>query len=136
MDGVPGVSFAGIKAGETFTYRFPVRQNGTYWYHSHSGAQEQSGHYGPLIIDAAKPEPFQYDREHVVVLSDWTSENPMSVMARLKRRPNYYNFQRRTMGTFLHDVTKNGFKPTVTGCTCWPSTETTVSCRPGIRRSK
>src|ERR1035437_1836310 len=119
MDGVPGVSFAGIKAGETFTYRFPVRQNGTYWYHSHSGAQEQSGHYGPLIIDAAKPEPFQYDREHVVVLSDWTSENPMSVMARLKRRPNYYNFQRRTMGTFFRDVAKNGFKPTVTDRLEW-----------------
>jgi len=119
MDGVPGVSFAGIKAGETFTYRFPVRQNGTYWYHSHSGAQEQSGHYGPLIIDAAKPEPFQYDREHVVVLSDWTSENPMSVMARLKRRPNYYNLQRRTMGTFFRDVAKNGFKPTVTDRLEW-----------------
>ena len=119
MDGVPGVSFAGIKPGETFTYRFPVRQNGTYWYHSHSGAQEQSGHYGPLIIDAAKPEPFQYDREHVVVLSDWTSENPMSVMARLKRRPNYYNLQRRTMGTFFRDVAKNGFKPTVTDRLEW-----------------
>ena len=113
MDGVPGVSFAGIKAGETFTYRFPVRQNGTYWYHSHSAGQEQSGHYGPLIIDAAEPEPFQYDREHVVVLSDWTSENPMSLMAKLKRRQNYYNFQRRTVGTFFRDVAKDGFKPTV-----------------------
>jgi CopA family copper-resistance protein len=119
MDGVPGVSFAGIKAGETFTYRFPVRQNGTYWYHSHSAGQEQSGHYGPLIIDATRPEPFQYHREHVVVLSDWTSENPMRVMARLKRRPNYYNFQRRTMGTFFRDVTKNGFKPTVTDRLEW-----------------
>jgi CopA family copper-resistance protein len=119
MDGVPGVSFAGIKTGETFTYRFPVRQNGTYWYHSHSAGQEQSGHYGPLIIDAAKPEPFHYDREHVVVLSDWTSENPMRVMARLKRRPNYYNFQRRTVGTFFRDVAKNGFKPTVTDRLAW-----------------
>jgi len=113
MDGVPGVSFAGIKAGETFTYRFPVRQNGTYWYHSHSAGQEQAGHYGPLIIDAAEPEPFPYDREHVVVLSDWTSENPTRVMARLKRRPNYYNFQRRTVGTSFRDVAKNGFTPTV-----------------------
>ena len=112
MDGVPGVSFAGIKPGETFTYRFPVRQNGTYWYHSHSGFQEQEGHYGPLIIDAAKPEPFKYDREHVVVLSDWTPEDPMRILARLKRRPNYYNLQRRTMGTFFSDVAKNGFKPT------------------------
>jgi CopA family copper-resistance protein len=114
-----GRELRGIKAGETFTYRFPVRQNGTYWYHSHSGAQEQSGHYGPLIIDADKPEPFQYDREHVVVLSDWTSEHPMSVMARLKRRPNYYNLQRRTMGTFFRDVAKNGFKPTVTDRLEW-----------------
>lgn len=113
MDGVPGVSFAGIKAEETFTYRFPVRQNGTYWYHSHSAGQEQAGHYGPLIIDAAEPEPFQYDREHVVVLSDWTSENPTRVLARLKRRQNYYNFQRRTAGTFFRDVQSNGFKPTV-----------------------
>lgn len=119
MDGVPGVSFAGIKAGKTFTYRFPVRQNGTYWYHSHSASQEQAGHYGPLIIDAAEPEPFQYDREHVAVLSDWTSENPMSVMAKLKRRPNYYNFQRRTMGTFFRDVAKNGFKSTVTDRLEW-----------------
>ncbi len=119
MDGVPGVSFAGIKAGETFTYRFPVRQNGTYWYHSHSAAQEQSGHYGPLIIDAAEPEPFHYDREHVVVLSDWTSENPTHVMARLKRRPNYYNSERRTVGTFFRDVAKNGFKLTVTDRLEW-----------------
>ena len=113
MDGVPGVSFAGIKPGETFTYRFPVRQNGTYWYHSHSAGQEQSGHYGPLIIDAAEPEPFHYDREHAVVLSDWTSEHPMHVMAKLKRRQNYYNFQRRTVGTFFRDVAENGFGPTV-----------------------
>lgn len=119
MDGVPGVSFAGIKAGSTFTYRFPVKQNGTYWYHSHSGFQEQEGHYGPLIIDAAKPEPFKYDREHVIVLSDWTSENPMSILAKLKRRPNYYNFQRRTVGTFLRDAAKNGFKPTATDRLEW-----------------
>ena len=112
MDGVPGISFAGIKAGETFTYRFPVKQNGTYWYHSHSAGQEQSGHYGPLIIDAAEPEPFQYDREHVVMLSDWTSENPMSVMAKLKRQSSYYNFQRRTVGDFFSDVAKDGFKST------------------------
>ena len=113
MDGVPGVSYAGIKARESFTYRFPVRQNGTYWYHSHSAGQEQAGHYGPLIIDSATPEPFQYEREHVVVLSDWTSELPSRVLGRLKRRQNYYNFQRRTAGTFFQDVAKNGLKPTV-----------------------
>ncbi len=119
MDGVPGVSFAGITAGETFTYRFPVRQNGTYWYHSHSAGQEQAGHYGPLIIDAAEPEPFQYDREHVVVLSDWTPENPARVLARLKRRQNYYNLQRRTVSTFLRDAVTNGFTPTVTDRLEW-----------------
>ena len=119
MDGVPGVSFAGIPAGESFIYRFPVRQNGTYWYHSHSAGQEQSGHYGPLIIDAAKPEPFQYDREHVIVLSDWTSENPMRVMAKLKSRPNYYNFQRRTLGTLIHDMSRDGFGSAVTDRLKW-----------------
>jgi CopA family copper-resistance protein len=97
MDGVPGVSFAGIPAGETFEYHYPVRQNGTYWYHSHSGLQEQLGHYGPLIIDAAEPEPFDYQREHVVVLSDWTFENPYGILARLKKQANYYNRQRRTL---------------------------------------
>jgi CopA family copper-resistance protein len=113
MDGVPGVSFGGIKPGETFTYRFPVRQNGTYWYHSHSAGQEQAGHYGPVIIDAAGPEPFQYDREHVVLLSDWTSENPMRVMSNLKRQSSYYNFQRRTLGTFFRDKAKNGLRATL-----------------------
>ena len=96
MDGVPGVSFAGIPAGETFVYRYAVKQNGTYWYHSHSGLQEQLGHYGPLIIDPAEPEPFSYDRDHVVMLGDWTFENPYKVLARLKKQSNYYNFQRRT----------------------------------------
>ena len=119
MDGVPGVSFAGIKPGESFTYRFPVRQNGTYWYHSHSAGQEQSGHYGPLIIDSANIEPFLYDREHVIVLSDWTSENPMSIMSTLKRRQNYYNNQRRTAGTLFHDMSKNGFGSTITDRLEW-----------------
>ena len=96
MDGVPGVSFAGIPAGETFVYRYAVKQNGTYWYHSHSGLQEQLGHYGPLIIDPAEPDPFLYDRDHVVVLGDWTFENPYKVLARLKKQSSYYNFQRRT----------------------------------------
>ncbi len=96
MDGVPGVSFAGIPAGETFVYRYEVKQNGTYWYHSHTGLQEQLGHYGPLIIDPAEPEPFSYDRDHVVILGDWTFENPYKVLARLKKQSNYHNFQRRT----------------------------------------
>ncbi|MBN9113737.1 MAG: multicopper oxidase domain-containing protein, partial [Pandoraea sp.] len=76
MDGVPGLSFNGIDAGETFTYRFTVKQHGTYWYHSHSAMQEQTGVYGPLVIDAKDPEPFKYERDYVVMLSDWTDEDP------------------------------------------------------------
>src|SRR3546814_9797638 len=76
MDGVPGVSFPGIKPRSTFVYEFPLRQSGTYWYHSHSGLQEQQGHYGPMIIDLAEPDPVAYDREHVIVLSDWTFLHP------------------------------------------------------------
>ncbi|TDI25904.1 MAG: copper resistance system multicopper oxidase [Acidobacteria bacterium] len=104
MDGVPGVSFAGIPAGETFVYRYPVKQNGTYWYHSHSGLQEQLGHYGPLIIDPAEPDPFSYDRDHVVILGDWTFENPYKVLARLKKQSNYYNFQRRTFPELFNEA--------------------------------
>jgi len=113
MDGVPGVSFAGIAPGETFTYRFPVRQNGTYWYHSHSGMQEQLGHVGPLIIDADEREPFRYDREHVLLLTDWTFEDPMSVFRNLKTMEGYYNFQERTVADFFADVRQNGLAPTV-----------------------
>ena len=74
MDGVPGISFDGIPAGETFTYKFPVVQSGTYWYHSHSGFQEQSGVYGAIIIEP-KEEILEYEREYVISLSDWSDEN-------------------------------------------------------------
>lgn len=84
MDGVPGISFPGIPAGETFTYRYPLRQNGTYWYHSHTGLQEQLGHYGQLIVEPAEADPVGYDVEHSIVLSDWTFENPHHVLRKLK----------------------------------------------------
>lgn len=119
MDGVPGVSFAGIKPGETFTYRFPVRQNGTYWYHSHSGLQEQTGVYGPLIIDPAEVDPFQYDSDYVVVLSDWTFENPHRILANLKKESGYYNFQRRTMRDFFRDTSDKGLKATLSDRLMW-----------------
>jgi CopA family copper-resistance protein len=109
MDGVPGLSFHGIRPGETYVYRFKVRQGGTYWYHSHSGFQEQQGLYGPLIIDPLKPAPFRYDREHIVMLSDWTDENPERVLAKLKKRSDYYNFNQRTVGDFVKDVRTRGF---------------------------
>lgn len=108
MDGVPGVSFPGIPPGETFTYRYPVRQSGTYWYHSHSGLQEQTGVYGPLIIDPAGPDPVQYDREYVVVLGDWTFGDPNRVLANLKKMGGYYNFQRRTLGDLFGDAGDEG----------------------------
>ena len=119
MDGVPGVSYAGIKPGETFRYAFPVRQSGTYWYHSHSGLQEQQGHYGPLIIDPIEPEPFAYDREYVVMLSDWTFENPMSVLKNLKKQSDYYNYQRRTVPELFNDAEKNGWGKTVRERMVW-----------------
>lgn len=97
MDGVPGISFPGIPASETFTYRYPVRQNGTYWYHSHTGLQEQLGHYGQLIVEPAEPDPVEYDVEYSVVLSDWTFEDPHRVLWKLKTMEGYYNFQRPTL---------------------------------------
>ena len=83
MDGVPGLSFAGIAPGETFHYRIPVRQSGTYWYHSHSDFQEQLGHAGALIIDPDGPDPIAYDRDYIVMLSDWSDENPDTIYANL-----------------------------------------------------
>ena len=121
MDGVPHVTFPGIGPGETFTYRFPIRQYGTYWYHSHSGLQEQTGLYGPLVIDPAEGEPAPFDREHVVVLSDWTFEDPHRVLAKLKKRPDYYNFRRRTVFDFFRDVASNGLGATLRDRLEWGS---------------
>ena len=112
MDGVPKVTFQGIKPGQTFTYRIPIRQSGTYWYHSHSGLQEQSGHYGPIIIDPIRPDPFKYQRDYVVMLSDWTFENPYSVLRKIKTMGSYYNFQKQTVVDFMQSVGKNGAKAT------------------------
>lgn len=119
MDGVPGVSFPGIKPKSTFTYEFAVPQSGTYWYHSHSGLQEQMGHYGPLIIDPAGKDPVSYDREYVLVLSDWTFEHPHKVFARLKKDAAVYNFQQRTVGDFLKDARENGFGKTFADRASW-----------------
>ena len=93
MDGVPGISFPGIKPGQTFTYEFPVRQAGTYWYHSHSGLQEQQGHYGPLIIDPAGDEPAEYDRDYILLLSEFTPLHPHKIMDRLRKGEGYFNYQ-------------------------------------------
>ncbi|MDP3405684.1 MAG: copper resistance system multicopper oxidase [Brevundimonas sp.] len=102
MDGVPGVSFPGIKPQETFVYEFPIRQSGTFWYHSHSGLQEPLGHYGPLVIDPAGADPVAYDREHVLVLSDWSFMHPHEILTKLKKSPGYFNQQRTTLAGFLN----------------------------------
>ncbi|WP_028621866.1 copper resistance system multicopper oxidase [Pseudomonas sp. Ant30-3] len=119
MDGVPGLSFHGIEPGGMYVYQFKVRQNGTYWYHSHSGLQEQSGVYGPLVIDAREPEPFQYDRDYVVMLTDWTDEDAVGLMQTLKKQSDYYNYNKRTVGDFIHDVSEKGWDSTVADRKMW-----------------
>jgi CopA family copper-resistance protein len=119
MDGVPGLSFSGIHPGQAYRYRFTVKQHGTYWYHSHAGFQEQQGVYGPLVIEPREPEPFKFDREHVVMLTDWTDEHPARVFAKLKKQSDYYNFRQRTLGTFLRDVRKNGLSATLAERRMW-----------------
>jgi CopA family copper-resistance protein len=104
MDGVPGISFKGIAPGETFTYRFQVKQAGTYWYHSNSGMQEQTGMFGAIIIDQARGDSIRADREYIVQFSDWTDEDPHRVMSKLKMQSDYYNFNQPTVADFFRDV--------------------------------
>ena len=111
MDGVPGVSFEGIKPGRTFKYRYDVEQNGTYWYHSHSGLQEQLGHLGPLVIEP-KDGDIGADREHTIILSDWTFEDPDTVFRNLKAAEGYYNYQKRTIFETFEDVRQQGLEKT------------------------
>jgi CopA family copper-resistance protein len=119
MDGVPGLSFHGIAPDGMYEYKFKVQQNGTYWYHSHSGLQEQSGVYGPLVIDAKEPEPFSYDRDYVVMLTDWTDEDPARILSKLKKQSDYYNFHKRTVGDFINDVSKDGWAATIADRKMW-----------------
>jgi len=119
MDGVPGLSFKGIEPGGVYVYQFKVNQHGTYWYHSHSGFQEQQGIYGPLVIDAREPEPFSYERDYVVMLSDWTDEDPVALMKTLKKQSDYYNHHKPTVGDFIQDVGKQGWSATVADRAMW-----------------
>jgi CopA family copper-resistance protein len=107
-DGVPGVSFPGIKPRSSYLYEFPIKQNGTYWYHSHSGMQEQLGHYGPIIIDPAGVDPIQSDREHVIVLSDHSQMSPESIFRKMKVMPGYFNYQRQTLAGLLAGSDQTG----------------------------
>ena len=108
MDGVPGLSFDGIRPGESYEYRFSVNQSGTFWYHSHSGFQEQTGMYGAIVIDPRDPDPVSYDREYTVMLSDWSDTPPEEIYANLKKMSHYYNFNERTVGDLMRDIEEKG----------------------------
>lgn len=119
MDGVPGLSFDGIAPGEAFQYRFQLRQSGTYWYHSHSMFQEQSGLYGALVIDPLEPPPYRFDREHVILLSDWTDLDPATLYRRMKKMPMHDNTYQRTVGDFLRDTRRDGLRDTLADRGMW-----------------
>ncbi|WP_198157188.1 MULTISPECIES: copper resistance system multicopper oxidase [Thalassospira] len=119
MDGVPGISFPGIEPGETFTYRFPVTQSGTYWFHSHSGFQEPDGAYGSIIIEPEKREPFRFDREYVVVLKDKHPHSGKRILRNLKMMPDYYNRKQRTLGDFITDAREKGLGETLSESADW-----------------
>jgi FtsP/CotA-like multicopper oxidase with cupredoxin domain len=119
MDGVPGLSFPGIKPNETFVYQIPVVQSGTYWYHSHSRFQEQTGVAGAIVIEARDKDLIEFDREYVVLLTDWTDTNPETVFSNLKEQSDYYNYHQRTAGTFFSDVKKMGLKPAISNRLMW-----------------
>ena len=119
MDGVPGISFAGIQPGQTFTYRFEVKQTGTYWYHSHSAFQEQTGLYGPIVIIPKGGERVKADRDYVVMLSDWTDEKPERVMANLKKMSDFFNNKQPTFGEFVRDIQRMGFAAAVDKRKMW-----------------
>ncbi len=119
MDGVPGLSFDGIAPGEAFQYRFQLRQSGTYWYHSHSMFQEQAGLYGALVIDPLEPPPYRFDREHVILLSDWTDLDPAALYRRMKKMPMHDNTYQRTVGDFMRDTHRDGLRATLADRGMW-----------------
>lgn len=119
MDGVPGLSFKGIAPGETFTYQFKVQQSGTYWYHSHSGFQEQEGMYGAIVIEPAADDSIVAERDYVIALADWTDEDPMRVLNKLKMQSDYYNFNQPTAMDFFKDVSEAGWSAAVAKRRMW-----------------
>jgi CopA family copper-resistance protein len=121
MDGVPGLSFRSIMPGETFVYRFLVKQSGTYWYHSHSMFQEQTGLYGAIVIQPRSGYAQAFDRDYVVLLSDWSFEQPETIVSNLKFQSDYYNYGQRTLGTFVEDAQRRGLAETVADRLEWGS---------------
>ena len=119
QDGVPTISYDGIEPGETFTYQFPIQQSGTYWFHSHSGFQEPDGAYGAIVIEPKIREPFHYDRDYVVQLTDKHPHSGSRIMRNFKMMPDYYNRQQQTLGDFFSDVSKNGLSATIDDRMAW-----------------
>ena len=119
MDGVPGLSFPGIDPGSTFVYRFKLRQSGTYWYHAHSRFQEQTGLYGPIVIEPAGGERHGSDREYALLLSDWSDSDPEWLYATLKRRSDYFNYGKRTVGDFFSEVRSRGLQQALAERSMW-----------------
>lgn len=119
MDGVPGLTYDGIQPGETFVYRFPIIQSGTYWYHSHSGFQEQTGMHGSIVIEPKDPYPYKFDREYVVSLADWSDEDPTRIYGKLKKLSHYYNFNERTVGDLVKELKRDGLKKTFNNRKMW-----------------
>jgi FtsP/CotA-like multicopper oxidase with cupredoxin domain len=109
MDGVEGISQRGIPPGGVFHYQFTLRQSGTYWYHAHAGLQEQQGLYGAFLIDPPKTSPYKYNKDYVLVLSDWSNTYPDQILANLKKEGDYYspNFPLQpSLARFIHDYRK------------------------------
>jgi CopA family copper-resistance protein len=119
MDGVPGLSFSGIKPGESYLYEFDVNQSGTYWYHSHSGFQEQTGLYGAIVVEPKESAPYHYDRDYVVLLSDWSDQAPEKVYADLKKMPAIYSANERTLQDLAADVNQKGLAKALKGRSMW-----------------
>ncbi len=119
MDGVPALSFAGIKPGETFSYRIPLHQSGTYWYHSHSAFQEQTGLYGALVVEPKAAYAQHFDREHVVLLSEWSDSSPEQIVSNLKMQNDYYNFHERDAVSFFSEARKTGLGATIGNRLMW-----------------
>ncbi|MFT5572259.1 MAG: CopA family copper-resistance protein [Cryomorphaceae bacterium] len=119
MDGVPGLSYNGIKPGDSFGYEFDVNQSGTYWYHSHSGFQEQTGMYGAIVVEPKEPAPYQYDKDYVVMLSDWSDQAPEDIYADLKKLPHIYNIDERTLGDLANDVKGKGLSAALKNRAMW-----------------
>lgn len=119
MDGVPGLSFHGIRPGESYLYTFRLRQAGTYWYHAHSSLQEALGVYGAIVVEPREPDPVAADRDHVIVLSDWSDTDPHAIVRKLRIQADYYNLHKRTVGDFVRDARRDGFDAALADRKAW-----------------